>query len=183
MKKIKMITLILLLAALLYSHPHVWIEYTIQPVFSETGLEGLQLEWTFDEMFSWQIVMDYTDDHDYNISAEENQVIAEEAFGYLAESGYFADFYIDGKKKDVKIVTDFQSEGKDELLIYHFFIPWKINAKKEVTHLKLCFFDESIFCEIVPKKDGMILLQNDNISVEYSMPDRITYQLDFSKGK
>ena len=121
--------------ATLSSHPHIFIEYIVEPVFSATGLEGLQLEWTFDEMFSWQIVMDYTDDHDYNISEAENKVIEKEAFSYLQESGYFADFYVDGKKKIVKTVTDFRAEGRDESIIYHFFIPWKIIAKKEATHV------------------------------------------------
>lgn len=183
MKEIKVIIFILFFAATLYSHPHIFIEYIVEPVFSETGLEGLRIEWTFDEMFSWQIVMDYTDDHDYNISEAENKVIEKEAFSYLQESGYFTDFYVDGKKKDIKAVTDFRAEGKDESIIYHFFIPWKIIAKKEATHLKICFFDETIFCEIVPKKNGMIIKQNDNISIEYSMPDRITYQLNFNKDK
>ena len=183
MKKIKIIILILLYVAAIYSHPHIFIEYLVEPVFSETGLEGLRLEWTFDEMFSWQIVMDYTDDHDYNISEAENKVIEKEAFSYLQESGYFADFYVDGKKKDITTVTDFRVEGKDESIIYHFFIPWKIKAKKEKIHLKICFFDETIFCEVVPKKNGIIIKQNNNISIEYSMPDRITYQLNFNKVK
>ena len=183
MKKIRILILVLLFVTTLYSHPHIFIEYIVEPVFSDTGLEGLQLEWTFDEMFSWQIVMDYTDDHDYNISEAENIIIEKEAFSYLQESGYFADFYIDGKKKDIKIVTDFRAEGKDESMIYHFFIPWTIKAKNEVTYLKICFFDETIFCEIVPKKNGIIIKQNSNISIEYSMPDRITYQLNFNKVK
>lgn len=183
MKKIKIIVLILLSIATLYSHPHIFIEYIVEPVFSDVGLEGLQLEWTFDEMFSWQVVMDYTEDHDYNISEAENIVIEKEAFSYLKESGYFADFYIDGKRKEITTVTDFQAEGKDESIIYHFFIPWKIKAKKEATHLKICFYDKTIFCEIVPKKNGIIIKKNNNISIEYSMPDRITYQLNFNKVK
>ncbi len=183
MKKIKIIILILLFVAALYSHPHIFIEYIVEPVFSDTGLEGLQIAWTFDEMFSWQIVMDYTDDHDYNISETENKVIEKEAFSYLQESGYFADFYVDEKKKNVTTVMNFRAKGKDESIIYHFFIPWKIKAKKEATHLKICFFDETIFCEVVPKKNGMVIKQNDNISIEYSMPDRITYQLNFNKDK
>ena len=163
MKKIEIIILILLLTAILYPHPHIFIEYIVEPVFSETGLEGLQLAWTFDEMFSWQIVMDYTDDHDYNISEAENKVIEEEAFNYLQESCYFADFYVDGKKIEITNVTNFRAEGKDESIIYHFFIPWKITAKKEATHLKICFFDETIFCESVPKKDVSIMKQNNHI--------------------
>ena len=80
MNKIKIIILILLFVVTLYSHPHIWIEYIVEPVFSDTGLEGLQLAWTFDEMFSWQIMMDYTDDYDFNISEAKNKVIEKEAF-------------------------------------------------------------------------------------------------------
>lgn len=174
---------ILLFVVSLYSHPHIFIDYVVEPIFSENGLEGLQLAWTFDEMFSWQIVMDYTEDMDFNISEAENKIIEVEAFSYLEVSGYFADFYVNGKKKDVEEVSNFLAEGKDKQLVYHFFIPWKIEAKENPTHLKICFFDETIFCEIVPKKEGMIIKLNNDISIEYYMSDRITYQLNFNKVK
>ncbi len=167
----------------LFSHPHIWIEYAAEVVFSEEGLEGLEIEWTFDEMFSWQIVMDYTEDQDFEISEEENKIIEKEAFAYLADSGYFVDFYVNGKKFEVKKVKNFHAECKGELLIYHFYIPWKVPVKKETTYLKICFFDETIFCEVVPKKNGLKIKKAENISAEYSMPDRITYQLNFWMNK
>lgn len=181
MKKINLIVLILLFIVALYSHPHIWIEYTIEPVFSDEGLEGLQLEWIFDDMFSWQIIADYTKDQNFNISEIESKIIKKEAFDYLKESGYFANFYVNGKKKEIKIVTNFYAKGKDELLIYNFFIPWKVKAKKEMTTLKISFFDETIFCDIVPKKNEILIKPNKNISIQHSMLDQITYQLDFMK--
>ncbi|MCD4796017.1 MAG: DUF1007 family protein [Candidatus Cloacimonetes bacterium] len=167
----------------LFSHPHVWIEYAAEVIFSEEGLEGLEIEWTFDEMFSWQIVMDYTEDHDFEISEEESKIIENEAFAYLAESGYFADFYVNGKKYEVRKVEKFHAECRGELLVYHFYIPWKVPVKKGTIYLKICFFDETIFCEVVPKKDGFKIKETKNISAEYSMPDRITYQLNFRMKK
>ncbi len=173
----------ILLSMQLFSHPHIWIEYATEVVFSEEGLEGLEMEWTFDEMFSWQIVMDYTEDQDFEISEEENIIIENEAFAYLAESGYYADFYVNSKKFEVKKVENFHAEYKGEFLVYHFYIPWKVPVKKEITYLKICFFDETIFCEVVPKKDGLKIKKAKNISTEYSMQDRITYQLNFWMNK
>lgn len=176
-----MIVLILLFISVLYSHPHIWIEYTIEPVFSDKGLEGLQLEWIFDDMFSWQIITDYTQNQDFNISEDENKTIKKEAFDYLKESGYFTNFYVNGNRKEIRNVTNFHAKGKDELLLYNFFIPWKIEAKKEMTTLKISFFDETIFCDIAPKENGMLIKANKNISIQYSMLDQITYQLNFIK--
>jgi ABC-type uncharacterized transport system substrate-binding protein len=181
MKKLKIIFWVLSLATLLSSHPHVWIEYRINPVFSDVGLEGLQVEWSFDEMFSWEIMMDYTENQNCNISETENKIIEKEAFNYLSESNYFANFHLNGEKKTITIITDFQAEKKDDILIYHFFIPWKVEATSKMNNLEISFFDETIFCEIIPKKDGMTIIQNDNILIKSSMVNKITYNLNFIK--
>jgi len=180
-KKIKIVFSMLFVTLILYSHPHLWIEYNVEPIFSDEAFEGLQVEWSFDEMFSWEIMMDYTENQNCNISETENKIIEKEAFSYLKESNYFAHFCENEKKKDVKVITNFWAECKDNILIYHFFIPWKIEVTKEINNLKISFFDETIFCEIIPKKNSMTIKNNDNIFIQTTMLDKITHALIFTE--
>lgn len=181
MKKIIVILCLILLPMLVIAHPHLFIEYQIKPVFSETGLEGIETEWTFDEMFSWQIAFDYTEDQDLHLTEAEQKIIEKEAFIYLQESEYFAEFFCEDERFRVKEVSNFWAEYRGELLVYHYYIPWKVPIKSEPTHLKICFFDDTMFCEIVPKKEGLILEAKEGLITEYMMPDRVTYQLNFWK--
>ncbi len=183
MSFLKLLTVlcIIIFHEVLIAHPHMFIEYSTNVVMSENGLEGLQMTWYFDDMFSWQVVIDYTEDEDFNISPEENKILEKEAFSYLVESGYFAEFFVDSQQYEVKEVSNFKAECIDETLVYHFFIPWRISAGTKPVHLKICFFDETIFCEIVPRKESFQVNAVDGITTEYSMPDRITYQFNFWK--
>lgn len=169
----------LLLANLLFAHPHVFVDYALEVVFGNKGMEGLQVTWHFDDMFSWQIVTDYTSDQNFEITAEESKIIENEAFSYLAESGYFADFYINGIKHEIDQIQNFEAECIDEVLIYHFFIPWQVEAKKEMIKLKLGFVDETIFVDLLPQAEGLTVKYAAGIAVEYFQLKSKSYQLNF----
>ena len=178
--KIWVSAFLLLLSVGLSSHPHVFIEYSAQLIFDQTGLQGVRTEWTFDEMFSWE-VLDMNTDGDDIIDETETKEIEANAFSYLSNSGYFA-FFLEGNQRfEVEQIEDFSARVESGQLIYSFYIPWQIEATSETKYLKFLFDDEEYFCAVIPQKDGVEISNQSNLEIELSKLDRISYQISFRK--
>ena len=178
MKRIIALGIFLLLPILVQAHPHLFIEYTADLIFDENGLVGVSTEWTFDEMFSWQVIDENTNG-DEVVDEKEQQEIYANAFSYLANSEYFANFWEGFERFAVNEVSDFEARIENGQVIYSFYIPWKVAAIEEAKMLKFLFDDESYFCAIVPKKAGVKIVAPETIKTEIIMQDRVTYQISF----
>ena len=175
-----LIILLLIIPISIMAHPHMFVEYTAELIFDETGLQGIQTEWTFDEMFSWQVIDENTNG-DEIVDDEEQNKIYQNAFSYLANTGCFAEFWEGFERYQVKEVKDFKASIKDGMLVYSFYLPWKVQAESEVKMIKFLFNDPSYYCAVTPKKDGVKLIAPGNIKTEMIMQDRVTYQISFQK--
>jgi len=174
------IILLLIIPISMMAHPHMFVEYTAELIFDETGLQGIQTEWTFDEMFSWQVIDENTNG-DEVIDDQEQKKIYQNAFSYLADTGCFAEFWDGFERYEVKEVQNFKASIKNGQLIYSFYLPWKVKAESETKMIKFLFNDPSYYCAVTPIKNGVKLIAPENIQTDMIMQDRVTYQISFQK--
>ena len=131
-----------------YTHPHTFIDAGVECEFDSEGLKGFWLNWTFDPMFTSQLLMDYDLDRNSLFSKEEILDIEENAFSNLINYYYFS--YITENKKTYRPeeVSDFTAEiiGKD--ILYRFFIPYSSKAGEKTSRIIFAVYDDTFFCDI-----------------------------------
>ncbi|MFO8048694.1 MAG: DUF1007 family protein [Desulfosudaceae bacterium] len=130
------------------AHPHVFITQSVEVVFDDKGLAGLELRWQFDDMFSSMIAEDHDQNGNGRLEPAEVADIEENAFSHIAEYNYFSFITIDGETFTVDQVTDFQALLRDGRLTYIFFIPCRIAAADGFKKIKLAAYDPSYYTAI-----------------------------------
>ena len=131
-----------------YTHPHTFIDTEVECEFDSEGLKGFWINWTFDPMFTAQLLMDYDLDRNNSFSKEEVLDIEENAFSNLINYYYFS--YITENKKTFRPeeVSDFNAviTGKD--ILYRFFIPYSSKAEEKSSRIFFAVYDDTFFCDI-----------------------------------
>ena len=131
-----------------YTHPHTFIDTKVECEFDSEGLKGFWINWTFDPMFTSQLLMDYDLDRNNSFSKDEVLDVEENAFSNLINYYYFV--YITENKKTFRPeeVTDFNAEITGNDIIYRFFIPYSSKAEDKTRKIILAIYDDTFFCDI-----------------------------------
>lgn len=102
---------LLLLTNILYAHPHLFIDMDATLNISNNTLTSIDYIWTFDEMFSSTIFMDYDSNKDKKFSKQEANKVYNEAFSNLSNFNYFT--YINKVKfSSIKNFSVSKTSGK-----------------------------------------------------------------------
>ncbi len=131
-----------------FAHPHVFIEQKLKLIFNEEGMEGIHVNWRFDDMFSTMIANDHDANKNNQLEPSEVTQIKEKAFAYIAEYHYFFSVKINGTPFIVNDVTDFSAELDNGKLIYDFFIPCHVTAAKEIKKMVIASYDPNYYSAI-----------------------------------
>ncbi|MBU2591221.1 MAG: DUF1007 family protein [Nitrospinota bacterium] len=142
------------------AHPHVFIEQKIEIIFGKQGIEGFNINWQFDEMFTSMIIGDY--DKNSNGILEENEVIQieKEAFSNLSDFSYFTFIKIDGKVFKIKSIKNFSVSLNNNKLVYNFFIPCSVTATNDFQHIIIDSYDPSYYSTIIFDNNRLASLNN-----------------------
>ncbi len=157
----------------LYSHPHTFIDSEVECEFSRTGLEGFWISWTFDPMFTAQIIMDYDIDRNGSFSETEILDIEENAFSNLINYNYFT--YITENKRTFRPdnVTGFSASISGDDVCYRFFIPYRSAISNNGNRVIIAIYDDTFFCDIAMKSANCL---------ENSFPDFFRTKLSIGKN-
>ncbi len=147
-KKIILGFLLYIAATAAYSHPHTFIDTKVECEFDSYGLKGFWINWTFDPMFTSQLIMDYDLDRNGAFSKEEIMDLEENAFSNLINYYYFSYITENRKTHRTEVVSDFFSEIKGKDVLYRFFIPYTSKLKEENSRVVLAVYDDTFFCDI-----------------------------------
>ena len=133
-------------------HPHVFTDCELTFVFDAQGLAGIRQRWTFDEMFSVQI-MDMVDaDMDGRLSDAESRKTEQEAFANLKNFNYFTHASLDGRKVALNTATDFRAQCAKGILSYEFFLPCPAPAQPAQSGtpraLRVAVYDQSYYTDM-----------------------------------
>jgi len=171
-KKIILISasLLILITQTLSAHPHVFIDTTVTVVFDDEGIIGFQIQWLFDEMFSSMIINDFDEDYNLKFNSQEISNIEKNAFSNLKNFHYFSYISFNGKDYPFKKVTNFSASIKYGRLIYQFFIPCSIKAKKTEQIATVATYDDSYYSDIAFSENSPLILRNsDAYTVRYEI--------------
>jgi len=155
MKKISLTAAIVFICiSAAFSHPHVFIDYSVTFIFNDSKIKGVQVSWVFDEMFSSTMIHDYDLNHDGVFSGNEVNTIREEAFSNLKNYNYFSHLNLNGTKVPVKKVKYFTADIlKGSRLMYSFFIPVQEKEPLHWSTISYSVYDKTYFCSAAERKE------------------------------
>ena len=148
---------------LLHAHPHIFIDSKLTIVFDEKGLAGIKVNWFFDKMYSAILIEDYDKNSNGKLDAPEIEKMKQYAFKAIKGYNYFTFIIIDKKSYPVKKVKKFSAEKFSNRIIYEFFIPCQVKAKRSFQEIKIAMYDETYYTDISFYKKAPVRLVNDEL--------------------
>lgn len=164
------VTLFLVLpVSLSWSHPHVFMYNAITVVFDQKGLAGFEIRWTFDEMFSSMIILDFDKNHNGRFERTEIKDVKKGAFSNLREFDYFTHIKISGKPFPVKYVKDFSAEITNHILSYRFFVPCHVPGTRAWKEIKISVYDREFYTSISLGPNPVVLKNHGPFEVRHQI--------------
>ncbi len=134
----------ILLPALAYAHPHMFLTSRAEFVWEGPRLSGCWLDWTFDRFFSADL-MSFDANGDGAFNASETRKVYENAFIYLKNYYYFTFIRQGNNRWNPKGVSGFSVRQTDGRVTYRFFIDLSGATPGEIS---LAVYDYTFFCDI-----------------------------------
>ena len=142
------------------AHPHVWIEAHSDAVFDAEGrLEAVNVEWTFDDIYSTTAVEGLDTSGNGEYEPEELQPLARENLESLKEYRFFTQVKADGEPVDYADVTEYGSFFKDGQLTLYFTLRMAKPVDPRVTAVEYSLYDPTFYIaiELAAKKPVELL--------------------------
>ncbi len=131
------------------SHPHVFIETSMEFIFNESELKGFRLKWVFDEMFSSVVMQDCDKNKDILLDKKEIRIIEKDYFSNLKNYNYLCHLIHKDKKCEIKGVKEFNAYmNEDKKLVYNFFVPVNIELNEQFKSIKLTVYDDTYYIAV-----------------------------------
>lgn len=152
---------LILSAAPLAAHPHMFLESRAEIVQSGGVLSGAWLEWKLDSFFSADLIHGY--DHDRNgvFDAAETRELERGAFVNLRHYHYFTFIRVGSVRTNPSSVKSFSARQSGGSVIYRFFVDLSSYQAGEVF---LAVYDYTYFCDIrYPEKDPVRVIAKPSV--------------------
>ena len=128
------------------AHPHVFINNRMTVMFEGGILQGIGFTWTFDDMFSNMILLDYDPKHTGKFDAAQVKAVKEGAFDNLENYHYFIAIIVGKRALAHFTIEQFSPSVADQTkLVYSFFIPLKIPVEPAEKSVRLTVYDDSYY--------------------------------------
>jgi ABC-type uncharacterized transport system substrate-binding protein len=118
--------LLLVTCGMASAHPHVWTEMNTNLAFNGEGqIEGLAIEWTFDDLYAQDALGPFTQADDGSYSEADLEALTRENIESLADYEYFTLMRLDGQKLAIAKVNPKHAQNvwKDGRLSLLLFVP------------------------------------------------------------
>jgi len=125
----------------------VFADYSLAAVFDVAGLKGVEVSWTFDEMYSTDIIRDFHTSRGKTFTPAETKNLLTVAFAELPQVEYFVLLRVDGTARPVKHIRDFSAVIKGRKLCCTFFVPCPILVDGEPRKIDILVRDEEFFID------------------------------------
>jgi ABC-type uncharacterized transport system substrate-binding protein len=142
-----------------YSHPHVFIHNTLEILFDQQGLAGVQVTWVFDEFFTSMIADEFDRNHNNKLEKPEIIAIRKGAFANLGKFNYFSFIKINGKAFTVEYVKDFSASLEGGNLVYSFLIPCHVKGTTAFKEFVVSQYDPTYYTRVAFAKDRPVSLE------------------------
>lgn len=155
-----------------FAHPHVFIDNRVVFMFAGDKIIALTQSWTFDEIFSDQLLQGFDADGDGAFDAAESKAVGEGTLPNLDKFRYFNYIWIDGKDIGPVAPTDFTASAKNGKVTFVFSVklPHPVDPKTE--KLKVEINDREYYVEVDLAEEQPILFHgNKGVTCEPKIRD------------
>lgn len=147
-QRLGLLMMLILVPALGFSHPHIWIDTAVTPRFNSAGLAELGVEWTFDEYYSSAVLVDADADGDGTLDPEEIAVVRELMFSHLVSRSYFFFIFVNNRRFSIPEARSFTSSITQGRLVFQFTldtpVPWQ-----DLPALRIANIDQSYYTDFL----------------------------------
>jgi ABC-type uncharacterized transport system substrate-binding protein len=163
----------------LSAHPHLRLFNRFEIVWEGQKLNGMWLEWTFDDFFSSDIIQAYDYNCDKKFNAKETQAVFANAFAYISEYYYFTFIRVGEKRYNPNSVSRFSARVSGNKLVYRFYVELSAYQSKD---LYLSVYDYTFFCDIPYQQERPVSFQYDPALVKpsYSAEENKKYPIYYN---
>ncbi len=163
---------ILFSALVCSAHPHAFVSVQYTLFFDGEGFSGVEVSWTFDEMYSSMTADDFDKDKNGTLDTKESAELAKLALESLPDYGFFTHIDIDGTAFPVKKVKRMQVHYKKGILNYDFFVPCPVAGTKKPHRMKIFPYDETFFVAMFFQDTNPVVIKNgDAYSIKTTIGD------------
>jgi ABC-type uncharacterized transport system substrate-binding protein len=142
------------------AHPHVFIDNKVTFVFDAGKVTALRLHWTFDDIFSDDLLNQFDADGNGEFDALESKAVAEGTLPNLKMFNYFTNIWIDGKKLDVIDPADFLATAKDRIVTFQMKVPLPHPVDPRAQALATEIYDREYYVEVLLAEQDPVALEN-----------------------
>lgn len=128
----------------LWAHPHVFIDSHLDFEMQGKVCVGIWVEWTFDPVFSADVIGQFDRDHDGIFNSTENDMVRTKAFSNLRKYGYFTYIREGDVRQCPESVDNFQASQRNGLAIYRFHV--SLQGKGISDDFSVATFDSTFYC-------------------------------------
>ncbi len=147
MKRILIVFLVLTLSlAPLLAHPHVLIDVRLIFEYDGAYCSGFYQEWTFDPIFSAELLEGWDKDGNRAFSKTEQQMLYNQAFINLKNYGFYTLIRKGKDRVTPAQVEQFGAWVEKDQVTYKFYVPLKANTYS--FDFSVAIFDTTYFCAI-----------------------------------
>jgi ABC-type uncharacterized transport system substrate-binding protein len=148
---------IVLQAGMAHAHPHVWVKVAAEILYEADGsIKGIRHAWAFDDMFTTYALQGIHTKIEGVYSREELAPLAQTNIKSLKDFDYFTFADADGKEQKLAAPIDYYFEYKNEALVLHFTLPFKVPIKPRQFSLEI--FDPDYFIQLSLQEEEPIRL-------------------------
>lgn len=164
MNKLLLVTFIILSLAFkvntINAHPHVFIISQFSLSYNSEGVKGINVNWTFDQMFTELMLEEFDSNSDGEFNDKEVKNLYNKAFINLKKSSYFTHIFIENKEIAITSTQNFNAIIKDGQMQYSFFIPIKVAISNQQKVISIYSYDDSYYMDIMIDEENPLEYDN-----------------------
>ncbi|MFP4580691.1 MAG: DUF1007 family protein [Candidatus Sumerlaeia bacterium] len=171
---ILLVGLISLAAMPVWAHPHVFIDYSVQFLFNEEGLDGIRCRWKYDAITSSDLIANHDSDSDDKLSEAEAASLAEELTDHFVNYYYHTTMIQEGEYIFLENVESPRAWQEKNRVFFEFVIPADLETQDEYRQVLVVQSDTDYYMafNLAEKNGGMDRLINaDYFDVEIEQRD------------
>lgn len=159
MRRVLLITALLLVCGQATAHPHAWIDLRIAVLFSQDGhVEALRQEWAFDPTYSHLLLEDMAADQPHLDLETALRTMAERMLGNLSEHGYFTEITLGERHLEPAVARDATLSLRQRRLHLQFELPVEGTRPFATQPLTYRVYDPTYWIEILHDPEDVIHL-------------------------
>lgn len=155
-----------------FAHPHIFIDNRVVFMFAGDKIIALTESWTFDEIFSDQLLQQFDADGDGVFDKTESQAVAKGTLPNLKKFRYFNYIWVDGKDLGSIDPVDFTAAAKNKKVTFVFSVKLPHPVDPKTQKLKVEINDREYYVEVDLAQEKPILFHgNQGVTCEPKIRD------------